>query len=46
MEPLQIDARQQDVKDGGDHDDEGKVHAEDVQQLVRFVLLRLSTNAL
>ena len=39
MEPLQIDGGQQDVKDGGDHDGEGKGHAEDFQQLVRLVLL-------
>ena len=39
VEPLQVDARKQGVKDPGDHDDQGKVHAEAVQQLVRFVLL-------
>ena len=39
MEPLQINGRQQDVEDAGDHDDKGKGHAEAVQQLVRLVLL-------
>ena len=39
METLQVDASQHGVEDPGDHDDEGKGHAEVVQQLVRFVLL-------
>ena len=39
MEPLQVDGSQEGVEDPDDHDDEGKGHAEVVQQLVRLVLL-------
>ena len=39
MELLQVDCCQQSVEDAYEHDDEGKGHAEAVQQLVCFVLL-------
>ena len=39
MEPLQVDGSQEGVEDPDDHDNEGKGHAEAVQQLVRIVLL-------
>ena len=39
IEPLQVDDPQQGVEDLDDHDDEGKGHAEVVQQLVGLVLL-------
>ena len=44
MEQLQVDGRQQGIEEAGDYDDEGKRHAEVVQQLVRFVLLGISPN--
>ena len=44
MEPLQVDGSQEGVEDPDDHDDEGKGHAEVVQQLVCFVLLCISPN--
>ena len=39
MEPLEVGGRQQGLEHGGDHDDEGKRLAQNVQQLVRLVLL-------
>ena len=39
VEPRQVDGCQKGVEEMGDHDDEGKGHAEAVQQLVCFVLL-------
>ena len=44
MKPFEVDGRQQGIEEEGDHDDEGKGHAEVVQQLVCFVLLCISPN--
>ena len=41
VEPLEVGGRQQGVEDPGDHDDQGKNHAEVVEQLVGGVLLRI-----
>ena len=39
VEPLEVGGRQKGVEDPGDHDDQGKSHADIIEQLVGSVFL-------